>query len=81
MALSELQNWVMRELGTKGGLIEGLPSRSGSNAEEMEEAIAGLIGRRYVTVVGPPNQNSDLGRDVDELRLLPYGSSYLRTLR
>lgn len=81
MALGELQVWIMRELKAKNGLIEGLPSRPGVDAETMEQAIDGLIRLRYVTVIGPPNANSDLGQDVDELRLLPYGAAYLRTLR
>lgn len=67
----------MRELGEKYGLIE----RPSVDEEAMEQAIGGLSKRRYVLVVGPPNQNSDLGMDVDELRLLPYGTDYLRSRR
>lgn len=81
MALGELQVWIMRELKARNGLIGGLPSRPGVDAGAMEEAIDGLIRLRYVTVIGPPNANSDFGQDVDELRLLPYGAAYLRTLR
>lgn len=81
MALSELQVSIMRELGTKGGVIEGLPVRPGVDNEAVEQAIEGLVERKYVTVVGPPNQNSYLGKDVGELRLLPFGVGYLRTLR
>ncbi|RSU68155.1 hypothetical protein BRX37_25015 [Sphingomonas sp. S-NIH.Pt3_0716] len=81
MALSELQEWIMRELRERRGLIEGLPNRPGSTSADMEQAIDGLVRRRYVSVSGPPNQNSDLGKDVDELHLEPYGSGYLRTLR
>jgi hypothetical protein len=81
MALSELQASLMRELGTKGGLIEGLPVRPGVDNETVEQEIEGLVERRYVTVVGPSNQTSYLGKDVGELRLLPFGVGYLRTLR
>jgi hypothetical protein len=81
MALSELQDWIMQELRDKRGMIEGLPTRSGFTSADMEQAIDGLVRRQYVSVVGPPNQNSDLGKDVDELHLRPYGSDYLRTLR
>lgn len=81
MALSELQVSIMREVGTNVGLIEGLPVRSGVDNETVEQAIEGLVERKYVTVVGPQNQNSYLGKDVCELRLLPFGVGYLRTLR
>lgn len=81
MALSELQDWIMRELRAKNGLIEGLPVRPDTDAETVEQAIEGLARRGYVTAVGPPNLNSYLGKDVDELRLLPNGAGYLRTLR
>jgi hypothetical protein len=81
MAIGELQTWVMRELATKQGLIEGLPSRPGTNPDEMEQAIDGLLRRQYVRVIGPPNANSYFGRDVDELRLLPSGVNFLRSLK
>lgn len=81
MALTDLQNWIMRELATRNGLIDAMPVRAGVTAEEMEQAIDGLSKRKYLSVVGPPNQNSDLGMDVDELRLMPYGVGYLRTRR
>lgn len=81
MAISELQTWIMRRLGASNGMIEGLPSRSGIDAETMEQAIEGLVRLRYVTVIGPPNANSYMGKDVDELRLMPFGLGYLRTLR
>lgn len=41
----------------------------------------GVIERKSVTVVDPTNQNSYLGDDVGELRLLPFGVGYLRTLQ
>ena len=81
MALSELQDWIMRELRSNEGKIEGLPTRTGVDAEAMEEAIEGLVRRKFVTVIGPSNQNSVMGKDVDELHLQPFGLGYLRTLR
>jgi len=81
MALSELQDWIMRELAKKGGTIGSMPVRAGVTVEDMEQAIDGLRRHQYLEVIGPPNQNSDLGKDVDELRLLPYGVAHLRTMR
>lgn len=81
MALTDLQEWIMSELAAKNGLIEELPARAGISVDEIEQAIDGLSKRKYLSVVGPPNQNSYLGMDVDELRLLPFGVSYLRTNR
>lgn len=81
MALTEVQDWLMGELAARNGLIEGMPARAGVAADAMEEAIAGLSRLKYVSIVGPPNQNSELGMDVDELRLMPYGVGYLRTRR
>lgn len=81
MALSEVQGWIMSELRDRRGMIEGLPTFPGATPAGIEEAIQGLINLRYVTVVGPPNQNNDLGKDVDELHLQPTGNAYLRTLR
>lgn len=81
MALSELQDWIMRELAARQGFIDALPVRDDVTTEEMEQAIGALSRRRYVEVVGPPNQNSDLGMDVDEVRLMPFGADYVRTQR
>jgi hypothetical protein len=81
MALTDLQNWIMRELAARGGTLDGMPVRDGTTVEQMEEAIHGLRRLQYLEVVGPPNQNSDLGKDIDELRLQPYGVGYLRTIR
>jgi hypothetical protein len=81
MALTELQDWIMRELEARNGMIDGMPARAGVAVDAMEQAIDGLSRLKYVSVVGPPNQNSDLGMDVDELRLMPYGVGYLRTRR
>lgn len=81
MALTELQDWIMRELAGRNGLIEGMPARAGVSVDDMEQAVDGLSKRKFVSVAGPPNQNSYLGMDVDELRLSPYGISYLRALR
>ncbi|MDZ7283833.1 hypothetical protein N4G62_17530 [Sphingomonas sanguinis] len=81
MALSELQDWIMRELAANRGMIEGMPSRPGVSFADMEAAIDRLRDLRFLEVVGPPNQNSDLGKDVDELRLLSGGISYVRRQR
>lgn len=81
MALSELQDWIMRDLAARGGKIQAVPARAGVRIEDIEAALGGLQRRQYVSVLGPPNQNSDLGKDVDELLLLPNGVAYLRTLR
>lgn len=80
MALTELQHWIMRELGARNGLMEEMPVRAGVATDEMELAIDGLRQRQYVQVIGPPNQNSGLSKDVDELRLLPYGVEYCTSL-
>jgi hypothetical protein len=81
MALSDLQDWIMRELAVNRGTIDGMPARDGVSIADMEAAIDGLRERRFLEVIGPPNQNSDLGKDVDELRLLPNGAAQLRNLR
>lgn len=81
MALTELQEWIMQELVRQHGRIDGLPTRLGANAEVMELAIKGLVTRRYVTVIGPPNLNGLMGKDVAELYLAPFGQGYLRTRR
>jgi hypothetical protein len=81
MPLSELQNWIIRDLGVRGGKIQGIPTRAGVGADDIEEAIEGLQRRKYVSVIGPPNQNSAVGQDIDELLLLPSGANYLRSAR
>jgi hypothetical protein len=81
MALTELQDWLMQQLAARNGLIEGMPARAGVTLEAMEQAIAVLSRLKYLSVVGPPNQNNVLGVDVDELPLFPYGVVYLRTRR
>ena len=81
MPLSELQNWIIRDLGVRGGKIQGIPPRAGVGADDIEGAIEGLQRRKYVSVIGPPNQNSAVGQDIDELLLLPSGANYLRSAR
>jgi hypothetical protein len=81
MGLSELQDWIIRDLDARGGKIDGAPTRVGVSADKIEEAIEGLQRRKYVSVIGPPNQNSTVGQDIDELQLLPSGVSYLQSAR
>ena len=58
-----------------------MPARAGVTVEAMEQAIAVLSGLKYLSVIGPPDQNNVFGVDVDELRLLPDGVGYLSTRR
>jgi hypothetical protein len=81
MALSELQDWIIRDLGARGGKIDGAPTRAGVSADDIDEAIEGLQRLKYVSVIGPPNQNSAVGKDINELQLLPFGASYLQSAR
>lgn len=81
MPLSELQHWIIRDLGARGGKIEGAPTRAGVSADDIEEAIGALQHRKYLSVIGPPNQNSAVGKDIDELLLLPFGASYLQNAK
>jgi hypothetical protein len=81
MALSELQDWIIRDVGARGGKIDGAPTRAGVSADDIEEAIEALQRRKYLSVIGPPNQNSAVGKDIDELQLLPLGASYLQSAR
>lgn len=81
MPLSELQDWIIRELASRGGKIDGAPTRAGISADDIEEAIEALQRAKYLSVVGPPNQNSAVGKDIDELQLLPFGASYVQSAR
>lgn len=77
MPLRELERWIMASLARARGNPIALPARAGTSENEMLGAIALLQRLRYVRVIGPPNMNSDIGQDVDELRLLPEGFMYL----
>jgi tRNA A-37 threonylcarbamoyl transferase component Bud32 len=81
MALTDTEVAIMRALAAARGLPIPMPALSGKSEEQIMEAIEGLQHRRYVRVVGPPNANSLIGQDVDELHLRPFGFDYLRTLR
>ena len=76
-----MQVALMRLLAAGGGQLPELPALPGKTENEVMEAIEGLQRRQYVRVVGPPNVNSLIGQDIDELHLKPFGVDYLRTLR
>lgn len=52
---------------------EGLPVIEGMTRHEVEAMLLGLVERGLIRVHGPPNQNSDLGQDVDWLELTNLG--------
>jgi hypothetical protein len=81
MVLSELQTRILTDLSRAGNMIEDLPKITGHSDDAIEEAIEGLRKHGCVEVVGPPNQNSAIGKDVDELHLLQAGANALRSLR
>ncbi len=80
MALNELQNTIMQMLAAARGQPIEMPVIAGRTEDEIMEAIEGLQRRQYVRVVGPPNGNSLIGKDVDELHVMQFGIDYLRTL-
>lgn len=80
MALSQTQDAIMRMLAAARGRPIEMPLIAGNTEDEIMEAIEGLKKRQYVRVDGPPNGNSLIGQDVDELNLMPFGVDYLRTL-
>lgn len=80
MALSDTQNAIMRMLAAARGQPIELPVIADKTEDEIMEAIEGLQKRQYVRVIGPPNGNSLIGMDVDELHLTPLGVGYLRPL-
>jgi hypothetical protein len=81
MALSQAQVLIMRMLAAARGQPIEMPVLPGKNEDEVMEAIEGLQRRQFVRVVGPPNGNSLIGQDVDELHLKPFGVDYLAALR
>lgn len=52
---------------------EGLPQIAGMTQHEVEAMLLDLAERGLIRVNGPPNQNSDLGKDVDWLELTSLG--------
>jgi hypothetical protein len=81
MALSDDEVAIMRSLRTSGGRSVSMPKMLGRTEDDMMTAIDRLQERQFVRVIGPPNANSKIGQDVDELQLQPFGSNYLRFLR
>lgn len=81
MALKDNEAWMLRHLDaqTPTRSARELPSRPGTTRDDMEEAVQGLLDRRYVWVDGPPNQNSVIGKDVDLIALLPLGERAARS--
>jgi hypothetical protein len=52
---------------------EGLPVIEGMTQHEVEAMLLDLAERGLIRVHGPPNQNSDLGKDVDWVELTNLG--------
>jgi hypothetical protein len=52
---------------------EGLPKIEGMTGHEVEAMLLDLSERGLIRVDGPPNQNSDLGKDVDTVELTSLG--------
>jgi hypothetical protein len=74
MSPNEDQCWVLKLLSENGRCwSSGLPSRPNVGAVQMEADIAELHRSRMLTVSGPPNQNAELGMDIQDMSLLPAG--------
>lgn len=74
MSPNENQRWVLKLLSNNGGRwSSGLPSRANVGPAQMEADIAELHRSRMLAVNGPPNQNAELGMDVQDMILLPAG--------
>jgi hypothetical protein len=58
---------------TPGCQIEGLPKIDGMTGHEVEAMLLDLAERGLIRVDGAPNQNSDLGKDVDSVELTSLG--------
>jgi len=58
---------------TPGCRREGLPVIEGMTRHEVEAMLLDLSQRGLIRVDGPPNQNSDLGKDVDWVELTSLG--------
>lgn len=58
---------------TPGCRHEGLPQIEGMTGHEVEAMLLDLAERGLIRVDGPPNQNSDLGKDVDSVELTNLG--------
>ena len=58
---------------TPGCRREGLPQIEGLDRHEVEAMLIDLSERGLIRVDGPPNQNSDLGKDVDSVELTNLG--------
>lgn len=58
---------------TPGCRIEGLPEIEGMSRDEVEAMLLDLMERGLIRVHGPPNQNSDLGQDVETIEITSLG--------
>lgn len=77
MSQNENQRWVLKLLSNNGGRwSSGLPSRANVGPGQMEADIAELHRSRMLAVNGPPNQNAELGMDVQDMNLLPAGRAF-----
>ena len=79
--MNDIQEMIMRSLSGAQGQLIGMPAYTDKSEDQVMGAIEDLQRRQSVRVVGPPNMNSLIGQDVDELHLLPSGAAFLRTLR
>jgi hypothetical protein len=71
MPLSENQRWILNLLSDNGGRwSSGVPCRETVTPDQMQADLLMLRDDRRLAISGPPNQNSNLGYDIDEIRLL-----------
>lgn len=81
MALSDIQIGILTILQRANGRILDLPRMDQVAEDDVYAAIEGLQQRKAVKVIGPPNLNSPIGMDVDELYLTEQGARLLRGAR
>lgn len=81
MALSDIQIRILTDLQLGGGRLLGLPHIDQFSEDDIYAAIKGLQQKKAVEVVGPPNLNSLIGMDVDELYLTEQGVRLLQAAR
>lgn len=74
MPLSSQAHAFLNSLSRTPGLrFEGLPRIGGMGEHEVEAMLLELAEHGLVRIDGPPNQNSDLGKDVDSIELTNLG--------
>lgn len=79
MRLSDTERTLLADLTRQPtGAVGRLPSLAPLTLRQTEELVDRLVRLGYLSIYGPPNQNSLFGKDIETLSITAAGRTAVR---